>query len=131
MQGPTRVASKSRQRPARAPLTRERIARAGLELADRDGIDALSMRRLAAELGAGTMTLYGHFGDKQELLNAIVSAAGEDPMLPEFSGGLREQVHQLAAYSRERFARHPCLIDIWARQPVVGAAALRGPEAGM
>jgi AcrR family transcriptional regulator len=131
MQGPTEVASKSRPRPSRDPLSRERIARAALELADSEGIDAFSMRRLAAALGAGTMTLYGHFGDKQELLNAVVAVAVADQPLPEFSGTWREQAHQLAAYLRQTFARHPCVVEIWARQPVVGAGALRGPEAGM
>ncbi len=131
MQGRTGVPSKSRTRAARAPLSRERIARAALDLGDVEGIDALSMRRLAAELGAGTMTLYGHFGDKQELLNAIVAAAAAEQPLPEFSGTWREQAHQLAAHIRQMFARHPCVVDIWARQPVVGAGALRGPEAGM
>ncbi len=122
---------RQRRRPERSPLTRERIAQAALELADREGLGALSMRRLAAELGAGTMTLYGHFGDKQELLNAVVAAAAADTPLPPFAGSWREQVHQIAAYSRQIFARHPSVVDIWARQPVVGAGALRGPEEGM
>src|SRR5687768_4559806 len=131
MQGSTRVASRSRTRPGRDPLTRERIASAALELADRDGIERFSMRRLAATLGAGTMTLYGHFGDKQELLNAVVAVAVADQPLPEFSGTWREQAHQLAGSLRQTFARHPCVVDIWVRQPVVGPGALHGPEAGM
>ena len=123
--------SQKRGRPSRAPLSRERIARAALDLADREGIEALSMRRLATELDAGTMTLYGHFGDKQELLNALVAAAAAELELPRLSGSWRDKTHQLAAYSRAMFARHPSVVEIWARQPVVGASALRGPEAGM
>ena len=113
------------------PLSRERIARAGLELADRDGVDALSMRRLADELGAGTMTLYGHFTDKQELLDAVIDTAVADLEPPRFEGTLRDQIHQLSARNRELFARHPSVLAIWARRPVVAPGALHGVEAGL
>ena len=123
--------TRQRARSDRLPLSRERIASAGLELADREGIDALSMRRLADELGAGTMTLYGHFRDKRELLDAVIDAAVAEHELPRLAGPWREQVRQLVAYSRERFADHPSVVEIWARQPVLGAAGLRWVEAGL
>jgi AcrR family transcriptional regulator len=112
-------------------LSRDRIARAGLELADRDGVDALSMRRLADELGSGTMTLYGHFTDKRELLDAVVETAVAELELPRFEGSWRDQIRQLGAYTRELFARHPGVVEIWARQPVLAAGTLHGVEAGM
>lgn len=123
--------TRRRARSDRAPLSRERIARAGLELADRDGVDALSMRRLAAELRAGTMTLYGHFKDKRELLDAVIDIAVTEQELPRFEGPWRDQIRQLVAYSNELFARHPSVVEIWARQPVLGARGLRWVEAGL
>ena len=115
----------------RVPLSRDRIATAGLELADREGVDALSMRRLADELGAGTMTLYWHFTDKRELLDAVIGTAVAGLKLPRFEGSWRDQIRQLAAYSRELLARHPSVLEIWARQPVLAADTLGGVEAGL
>ena len=119
------------RRSERRPLSRERIARAGLELADREGVEGLTMRRLAQKLGAGTMTLYGHFRDKRELLDAINDAAATERELPPLRGSWRERIHQLVAHTREVFARHPSVVEIWARQPVLGTASLRGVEAGL
>lgn len=134
MQGGTGLSAKSikqRDPTDRAPLTRARISSAGLELADRDGVEALSMRRLAGELGAGTMTLYGHFTDKRELLDAVIETAVTEQELPRLEGSWRDQVRQMVAYSNELFARHPSVVEIWARQPVLGTRSLRGVEAGL
>ena len=115
----------------RVRLTRERIARAGLALADRDGVDGLSMRRLAEKLGVGTMTLYGHFRDKRDLLDAVNDAAIAEAELPRLRGSWRQRIQQLIAHSRELFSRHPCVVEIWARQPVLGTGALRWVETGL
>jgi AcrR family transcriptional regulator len=64
---------KRRQGPA-APLQRERIVSTALALVDRDGLSALSMRRLGAELGVDPMAVYYHIPNKQALLDAIVEA---------------------------------------------------------
>lgn len=53
-------------------LTRERVIDAAITVAERDGLAELSMRRLAAELGAGTMSLYNHVSDKEDLLDGMV-----------------------------------------------------------
>ena len=53
-------------------LTRERVVDAAIALVERDGLGELSMRRLAAELGAGTMSLYNHVADKDDLFDAMV-----------------------------------------------------------
>ncbi len=113
------------------PLSPERIARAALALADRVGVEGLSMRRLADELGAGTMTLYGHFKNKQELLDAVLDMAASEKDLPELTGSWREQIRQLVRHARELQERHPSVIDIWAQQPVLGRVGLRWPEMGL
>ena len=62
-------------RKANTPtLTREQIVTAAMELVDRDGLQALSMRKLAAELGVGTMSLYYHVPDKSALYDLILDA---------------------------------------------------------
>ena len=57
--------------PPRPPLTRERIVRAALELVDRSGLDALTMRRLGAALGVEAMSLYKHVPNKRAILDGI------------------------------------------------------------
>ena len=56
----------------RTPLNRERVLRAAVELADREGVDGLSMRRLSAELGVVPMALYKHVANKDELLDGMI-----------------------------------------------------------
>ncbi len=56
----------------RSPLTRERVLLAAVALADRDGLDALSMRKLGQELGVEAMALYRHVRDKDDLLNGVL-----------------------------------------------------------
>ena len=124
-------ATARRASTTRPTLSRDRIVRAALELADREGVDSLSMRRLANHLGAGTMTLYGHFANKEDLLNAALDAAAAEKDLPEFQGSWREQVHQLIAHARGLHQRHASAVEIWARQPVLGRVGLRWPEAGL
>ncbi len=56
----------------REPLSRERVLRAAIELADRDGVDALSMRRVGQALGVEAMSLYNHVANKEDLLDGVV-----------------------------------------------------------
>ena len=118
--------------PARAAkLTREQVAATALHLLDRDGFDALSMRRLAEELGVGTMTLYGYFANKRELLDAVMDSALADPPPLGPDGDWRRQLSTLALRARERLLAHPGLIQIRVRQPVLRPEALRFAEQGL
>ena len=56
----------------RPPLTKERVLQAAVDLADREGLDALTMRRLGADLGVEAMSLYKHVANKEAILNGIV-----------------------------------------------------------
>ena len=58
--------------PSATPLTRERVLPAAVDLADRDGLEGLSMRKLGQELGVEAMALYRHVRDKDDLLDGIV-----------------------------------------------------------
>lgn len=67
--------SRTAQRP---PLTRERVLRTAMDLADRDGLDALTMRALADELGVEAMSLYYHLPNKSAILDGVVEVAFEE-----------------------------------------------------
>lgn len=104
---------------ARKPrFTREQIARAALALADADGFEALSMRRIAEALGAGTMTLYYYLRTKEDLLELV-----EDALLGEIADACeplprawRSAVSAIATATRAACLRHP-----WALHALTGA----------
>ena len=74
--------------PARTPLSKERVLRAAVELADREGIDALSMRRLAKDLGVEAMSLYNHVANKDEILVGMIDLVTSEVEDPSTEGGL-------------------------------------------
>jgi len=111
--------------------SREVIARAALDLVDREGLAALSMRRLAAELDMGTMTLYGYFRTKEELLDAVVDAAATGHDAPGHDGAWEDTLRAVARALRDGLARHPSLIELRLRRPIGGPRAFRFTESGM
>lgn len=95
-------------------------------------MSALTMRRVADELGVGTMTLYTYFRNKRELIDAVVDlAVGAPPTAPSTTGSWREQLEALLRASREKLVRHPALVALRAQQPVLQPSALRLTEAAM
>ena len=121
----------NRRPPPRPALGRDEIARAALEMVDEEGIDALSMRRLADRLGVGTMTLYGYFRSKEELLAAAVACAAADFAFAMPEGDVRERGRAHVQAVRDVLARHPSLPQLRGRRPIVEAAAFRMSEPGM
>jgi AcrR family transcriptional regulator len=109
-------------------LSREQVARAALEMVDRDGIDALSMRRLANELGVGTMTLYGYFRGKPELLDALLDVAAEDFEAPAATGPFREQVIAYCVAARTWLLRHPAIVKLRGESTIVRPSAFAVSE---
>ncbi|SDF50718.1 transcriptional regulator, TetR family [Blastococcus fimeti] len=97
----------------RAPLSRDRVLDAAVALADAVGIEALSMRRLAQELGVVPMALYKHVANKDELLDGMVDVVlgGIDPA--DASLDWREAVRRRVLSAREAVLRHP-----WARKAI-------------
>jgi AcrR family transcriptional regulator len=104
----TRPAPGSRQ----PRYTREQIAAVALAIADAEGIDAVSMRRVARTLGAGTMTLYHYVPTKHDLLTLMDDAIMGELLIPdaELASGWREALAQIARRSRAAFRRHPWMI---------------------
>jgi AcrR family transcriptional regulator len=115
----------------RGRLSPREIALAALRIADRDGLDALTMQRVAEELGVGTMTLYGYFRSKDELLDAVVDAAVEDLEPIRGPGPWRDRLRELVHTARGMLTRHPGLVQIRFRQPILRPEALRFGEAAL
>jgi len=109
------------QPAARRPrFTREQIAATALEIADRDGFDAVSMRRVATELGAGTMTLYHYVETKDDLLALMDDAIMAEVVVPEDElpdDDWRAAVATIARSSHEAFIRHRWALEGLRGQP--------------
>src|SRR3954468_23422938 len=98
------------RRPAH---TREQIAEVAMRIADSEGTDAVTMRRVAGELGAGTMTLYHYVANKQELLALMDDAIMGELLVPddELAADWRGAMAQVARRSYAVFKRHPWLVE--------------------
>jgi AcrR family transcriptional regulator len=104
---------------ARGGLSRERIVRAAVALIERDGIDAVSMRRLAAELAVGTMSLYNHVPNKAALLDAIAEFIMADiEFATDPDADWQDQTRALAHTFRGIARRYPrSVLVVITRQP--------------
>ena len=91
----------------RIPLSKERVLQAAVALADEDGLEALSMRRLADELGVKAMSLYNHVANKDDLLDGIVDAAYAEIVTPDPNADWKSQIRELAVSAHDVMLRHP------------------------
>lgn len=97
----------ARAREGKIPLTRELIVDAALQVLDRDGMDELSMRRVAEVLGTGAASLYWHVRNKEELLQLLFERlTAEIPLPPPDPSRWREQLRELARAMREQARQH-------------------------
>ncbi len=104
----------SRKKADGSPLTREKILRAAVRLADKNGIGALSMRELGRLLGVEAMSLYNHVANKDDLLDGIVDLVIGEIELPSPDIDWREAMRGRARSAHAAFSRHPwasALID--------------------
>ncbi|GAA3287693.1 TetR/AcrR family transcriptional regulator [Nesterenkonia halobia] len=112
------------------PLSRERIVTAAIEIADEAGLEAMTMKRVAARLGAGAMSLYRHVSDKDELIGAMVERITAEYSYPD-QGALdwREAMHALARQDWAAFLAHPWMLTATATvTPPFGTASLAAME---
>ncbi|WP_460527842.1 TetR/AcrR family transcriptional regulator C-terminal domain-containing protein [Flindersiella endophytica] len=117
-------------RPAPSPLSRERIVRAAIELADRDGLAAVSLRKVGAALDAGPMRLYGYLSTKAELLDLMVDVVYAEITTPELPrGDWRTTLRTLARRTRQAVHRHEWFAELVGGRPQVGPNALAYLEA--
>ncbi|MEU4311995.1 TetR/AcrR family transcriptional regulator [Nocardia sp. NPDC024068] len=121
------VWTRAPRRPRTTGLSRDQIVRAAVTLLDKEGLDALSMRKLGSELGAGATSLYWHVANKNELLElaldeiwGLVGEAGSDP-----AAGLRDLLTTYAHNLRATLLAHPWSATLIGQVPSIGPQAFR------
>jgi len=110
----------------RIPLTRERVFRAAIDLADANGIDSLTMRKLGEELGVEAMSLYNHVANKDDILDGIQDLVVSEYELPPRQDDWKAALRQTAISAREVLLRHTWAASLQLSGPdAVGPARLR------
>lgn len=120
-----------RRQRRRAPvaLSRQRVIEAALRVADAEGIDAVSMRRLGQELDVEAMSLYKHVADKDAILDGIVDAVFAEVPLPAADVAWRSAMRDRAVAVRQALLRHPWAIGLLDSRRSPGPATLRHHDA--
>lgn len=121
------------RRPSRGPkptLTLDRIVEAAVQVADADGLEAVSMRRVATELGTGTMSLYRYVPGKGELLDLMLDRVQKPSENPADlgDGDWRSALEALGRATLGLYRRHPWLLQVNQSRPILGPSALDGME---
>jgi AcrR family transcriptional regulator len=106
-------------------LTRERIVETAIALADSEGLEAVSIRRIAAELKARPMSLYAHIGSKDDLLDLMHDYVVGEALLGEVPAEWRDALRAIAGRTRAVTLRHAWVIELFGRRPRVGPNTLR------
>jgi AcrR family transcriptional regulator len=124
------MATQARRTAKRRPtLTRERVLRAAISLADRDGIESLSMRNLGQKLGVEAMSLYNHVRNKGDLLDGMVDVVFGEIDLPPSGAHWRTAMRQRALSVRQVLLRHPWANGLMESRAAPGPANLRHHDA--
>ncbi|MFF2275537.1 TetR/AcrR family transcriptional regulator [Agromyces sp. NPDC058126] len=123
------TAMEQRQAASDAGLSKQRVVVEAIRLADREGADGLSMRRLAGALGAGAMSLYRYVASKDELLDAMIDVVFDEIELPSPANDWQSAMRQRAVSARQVLARHPWAIPLMESRTSPGPANLRHREA--
>ncbi|GAA2318604.1 TetR/AcrR family transcriptional regulator [Nonomuraea roseoviolacea subsp. roseoviolacea] len=113
--------SERASRKGKPDLSVDRIVRAAIEVADAEGLQALSMRRVAERLGVGTMSLYTYVPGKPELFDVMLDTVyGETDRSDDVPGGWRGRLEHVARENWALYLRHPWLSQVAASRPVLG-----------
>ena len=109
----------------RARWSRDQLLRAAIELADRRGIESLSMRKLSQELGGAPMSLYNHVANKEDLLDGMVDIVFSEIELPSGEHDWRTAMRRRAISIRAVMTRHPWAVGLMETRRTPGPATLR------
>ena len=110
---------------ARTPLTRERVLRAAVALADERGLESLTMRELGRRLGVEAMSLYNHVAGKDDVLDGMVDLVVAEIDLPAAAAGWQDAMRRRALSARAVFSRHPWVAALVDSRESSGPARLR------
>jgi AcrR family transcriptional regulator len=113
----------------RAPLSRDRVLRAAVALADTAGISSLSMRKLGEALGVEAMSLYNHVASKGDLLDGMIDIVFSEIDLPSGDGDWRAAMRRRAISARQVLHRHRWAIGLMESRTSPGPATLRHHDA--
>ena len=117
--------------PARQRLSRDRVLDAALALADREGSEALTVRRLADDLGVHPTSLYNHLPDKAAILDGVVARLFDEIAFPDEVASWPDWVRAVADGLRDLARRHPGAFMVLTRRPAENPAAFRLTEIGL
>lgn len=109
----------------RAPLNRGRVLDAAVALADAEGLDALTMRRLGRELGVEAMALYNHVDNKDDLLDGMLDLVVAEIELSVSGPDWRSRARQRAISAHAVLMRHPWAAAVWTSRLNPGPARMR------
>jgi AcrR family transcriptional regulator len=109
-------------------LSRDEIVSVAIAVADAEGPDAISMRRIAKELHAGAMSLYWHVTSKEELIDLMLEQLEAETAVPEPTGDWRSDLRELAHRQRAGLLRHPWVMEFAASRPPSGPNDARNLE---
>ncbi|MGK9148024.1 TetR/AcrR family transcriptional regulator [Plantibacter flavus] len=123
------MSAEERQVTSDAGLSKPRVVAEAVRLADNEGVDGLSMRRLAGALGAGAMSLYHYVASKEELLDAMIDIVFQEIELPPEGTDWQTAMRKRTASARQALARHPWAIGLMESRTSPGPANLRHREA--
>lgn len=113
----------------RTPLNRQRVLQAALALADRSGIESLTMRKLGEAVGVEAMSLYNHVANKEDLLDGMIDLVFSEIRLPTDEDGWRTAMRRRAIAAREVLSRHRWAIGLMESRTSPGPATLRHHDA--
>lgn len=113
----------------RVGLTRQRVVEIALSLADEQGIEALTMRKLGDALGVEAMSVYNHVANKADLLDGLIDAVFSEIDLPAADGGWKAAMHARAVSARAALSRHRWAIGLMESRTSPGPATLRHHDA--
>ena len=114
---------------AREPLTLERALQVAVAIADKEGLELLTMRRLAQELGVEAMSLYHHVANKDAILSGIVDLVAGELEVPAAGGDWRAAMRRRAQTAHAVLMRHPWATMLIVSRPNIGPSMLRAVDA--
>jgi AcrR family transcriptional regulator len=115
----------------RQPISRESVLGAALDLADTDGVNALTMRKLADRIGVEAMSIYYHLPNKDAILTGLVDLVFAEMVLPDKADSWRTAMHSRALSAREVLVRHSWAIGLMDSRRDPGLATLRHHDAAI